>query len=595
MKRLFLLLLTALLLAGCGAQTIPGEDEENNAPGIYVPNSPIEQQTAGALRAYPLGGDGYTWIAVMGSGLLVGADTAQTQLTALSGENCTKVASIAAPAGFTAGSMGFSVTDFGVGYYTATDHTVVFLNKLLQQTHAYALPADLQGLPAVTSETEEIYYCVGQELKGFDPSTGITRLIKTQSGETQTLVGSYFGGKILACKLTDDSGQERVVYISTENGQTVSDDQGLSELHTYEDRYFARRMDGTVAQNIYGTLDAPGGIFMATEEKALVPAPALNGALEYQEDSQGLHLTFCDFTTGLHTAEVEVTGITDATAFTADAKKQCIWFLGTESTYEGQVLYRWDLSKSPLTEETVYTAALYTAQSPDTQGLEQCQSRVDALNDQYGVQIRIWKDAVQETGDHEIVAEYQVDTIQGMLDQLEPVLALFPEGFLKETSDALCINLVRSISREKTAVQYWDGGKPHIALAAGGDIYDGFLRNIGYVVDAHVLGNTVAYDYWNERNPPGFTYDYDYVANAQREDTTYLEGSKRAFADKLAMSFPTEDRNSLFYHAMLADNADCFAGRYMQDKLEYLCQAIRKAYDLKKDPTVFPWEQYLQD
>lgn len=590
MKRLLPLFLAALLLTGCAGEEYPGgAPEETVPPGIYDPDSAIEAQTGGAIRAYPLEDGGYTWIASMGDSLLLGGDASGTVLTVLTGENCQVVATSTAASTLTSGGVGFSATDFGVGYYSRANGVVVFLNKLLQEKNRYQIPADIQGIPSVNGETEEIYYCIGPDLKGFDPQTGITRLIKTQAGQTQTLVGSYFGGRVLACRLTDQQGSEKLLYISTETGQTLSTDENITALHTYGDSYFACRTDGLVTQQIFGTLEAPTG--QVNTDGALIPVLPMNGAVEYSGGS----LSFYDLTTGKRSASVELEGVEDVKGFLGDGRKKCVWFLGIDTETGKQVLYRWNPARSQVFAATVYTSPLYTLQSPDTEGLAQCQAKADALNEKYGVDIKLWQDVTLSGDGHTIVPEHQVTAIDRMLDELEPVLALFPEGFLDESADTLCIDLARSISRGHAAVRHWAGGDAHIVLTAGSDIKEGFLRNIGYVVDAHVLGNTVAYDYWNENNPDDFSYDYDYAANALRQDTAYLEGEEKAFADKLAMSFPSEDRNSLFYNAMLENNADCFSAPYMQKKLEYMCDAIRRAYGLRGDPTVFPWEQYLTE
>lgn len=591
MKRLLPLFLAALLLlTGCAGEEFPGgAPEETIPPGIYDPDSAIEQQTGGAVRAYPLEDGGYTWIAAMGESLLLGGDTTGTVLTVLTGENCQVVATSTAASTLTNGGVGFSATDFGVGYYSRANGVVVFLNKLLQEKNRYPIPADIQGIPSVNGENQPIYYCIGQDLMGFDPQTGITRLIKTQAGETQTLVGSYFGGRILACRMTDQEGNEKLQYISTETGQTISTDENLTALHTYGDSYFACRTDGLVTQQIFGNLD--GTIGQVNTEAALTPVLEVNGAVEYTHNT----LSFYDLTTGKRSAAVELAGLTDVKGFLGDARRKCVWFLATDAETGSQGVYRWTPSRSQVFAATVYTSDLYTLQSPDADGIARCQAKADALNETYGVDIRLCQDVALSGDGHTIVPEHQVATIEQMLEELEPVLALFPEGFLDATADTLCIDLARSISRGYTAVRHWAGGDAHIVLTAGSDLKEGFLRNIGYVVDAHVLGNTVAYDYWDENNPDGFSYDYDYAANTLRQDTTYLEGEEKAFADQLAMSFPTEDRNSLFYNAMLEDNADCFSTPYMQKKLAYLCDAIRRAYGLRKDPTVFPWEQYLED
>ena len=76
MRRLWLFLLVALLLVGCGRRQPQPEATESTPPaeetqGLYVPDSPVEQQTGGAVRPYSLRADTYFDLAGMGANLLV--------------------------------------------------------------------------------------------------------------------------------------------------------------------------------------------------------------------------------------------------------------------------------------------------------------------------------------------------------------------------------------------------------------------------------------------------------------------------------------------------------------------------------------------
>ena len=93
MKRILLLLLTALLLTGCkAAETPDAAVPETEAPtaataeqvSLYDTDSEAEQQTGGAVRAYPLGDDAESDLVLMGEHLLVVFDDGI--LTALQGE-----------------------------------------------------------------------------------------------------------------------------------------------------------------------------------------------------------------------------------------------------------------------------------------------------------------------------------------------------------------------------------------------------------------------------------------------------------------------------------------------------------------------------
>ena len=102
-----------------------------------------------------------------------------------------------------------------------------------------------------------------------------------------------------------------------------------------------------------------------------------------------------------------------------------------------------------------------------------------------------------------------------------------------------------------------------------------------------------AYDRWDELNPKGFAYDYDYITNMTRDGSAYLQDSNRYFIDTYSMSFPKEDRARIMEYAMTEGNEFYFQSTAMQAKLLALCQGIREAFGLRKSPETFLWEQYL--
>lgn len=592
MRRLIMLLLLAVLLTGCGVQTtMEPETEastaETEAPGMYDPDSDVEKQTGGAVRAYPLGKSGYTWLAFMEENLLLGAGDPVTTLTVLTGENCVPGAKAMLPAD----AWDIHVTELGVSYYDKSDNAVVYLNKSMLERYRVPLPEDAQGIPIVGESSEEIFYCTADELLGLSPETGISRLIKQVDCLRQSLEREYFGGKILACRVTDRTGREKLHYIDTQTGQTLYSTDTLLPLDTYQDRYLLTRMDGVVEQKIFGTLAEPLG---QLELESAIPTLPLNGVLTC-EAGETLRLSFYSLNTGTKTAAVELDGISEPVAYLADAANQYIWLLTYERNTGREVLCRWELKKSPVQDDSVYTHALVTSQQPDEEALNLCAAKAEALNQMHGIDIRIWQDAVGEPGEYALTPEYQASAIDAMLDGVEAAALWFPVDFLEESADGkLHICLVRQIGQQESAVQYWLDGEPYIVLPSGCDAEQELLERIGYVIDTHVLGNSPVYDYWNQLNPAGFTYDLDYAVSEARPDGQYLEGAERAFIDKRSMSFPTEDRCRIFAYAMRLDCGDFFTSDTMQAKLVLMCRGIRQAYGLRKDPREFPWEQYLE-
>ncbi|MBE7001569.1 MAG: hypothetical protein E7421_02580 [Ruminococcaceae bacterium] len=593
MRRLWLFLLVALLLVGCGRRQPQPEATESTPPaeetqGLYVPDSPVEQQTGGAVRPYSLRADTYFDLAGMGANLLV---VGQKGLMVLAGEQGEVMASLE-----TGDITPVSVVDTavtGMAYYVTTTRQVNVLNPQLKSVTQLTLPETIVGKPVISLTKNEIYYSTGNEIRALHMNTGISRLLRQQTVAKQSLMGAYFDGAVLLCQMTDESGNTKLEYISSESGQTLSSGQGLSNLQTHGNEYFVYWQDGVVHQSVYGTRGAEAKSFLPPaqpEGKTVgrVSLPAMHGIVEYVETESGLELTYYDMQSGKRTAQVTVPGMQLPTKLHTDGTY--IWILTADESY---ALYRWDITKSPVEDETVYTGTLYTAQNPDTQGLAECRLLADEYEKLYGVKLLLWEDAVKRTGSHSLTAEYHTHIIKGMLEKLQPLISQFPEKFLQKTVEKgwIQIAFVQTIDGDKDWVQFWEEGDSWVLVSAKADVVDAVLQGMAYAIDSRVLGNSRDFDNWDQLNPEGFAYSY---AAAAEEKPEYLEGEGKAFADVLSMTYPHEDRCRIFYNAMLPDNAAMFTSPIMKEKLLRLCTGIREAYNLEKKTEVYPWEQYLE-
>ena len=148
------------------------------------------------------------------------------------------------------------------------------------------------------------------------------------------------------------------------------------------------------------------------------------------EVGNDLALSLYQVDSGLKSACVKLDGICHLSALYVTESQ--IWLLA-EDQNGVQGLYQWDPSKSPAEDTGSYTHALYTAENPDTQGLEQCRETADALQKKYGVKLLLWQDAVAHADGHTLVAEHKPQVISTKLQDAETVLANFPEKFLLKT------------------------------------------------------------------------------------------------------------------------------------------------------------------
>ena len=269
-----------------------------------------------------------------------------------------------------------------------------------------------------------------------------------------------------------------------------------------------------------------------------------------------------------------------------------IWVLVSDDATAQKIVYRWDITKTACTDETVYAGVLYTAENPDEVGLTACQELLPAIEEKHRIWVAVWKNATKYAGPHTIVLEHQPQTLTKQLTALEQALAQLPDRFLYETMNRkrMRIAFVRSIDDGLDYAQFWKDGICYILISSKADVAKALYQGIAYAVDSYVIGNSRDYDNWNALNPEGFVYasSYDVPDNPQ-----YLSGDSQAFADRKAMSYPHEDRCSIFSNAIVPNNSAMFQSATMQAKLKTVCLAVREAYKLEKSTKTYVWEQYL--
>lgn len=593
MKRfLSTLLLTTLLLSGCTAEETPETTEstteqptvETTLPGTYEPSSEMEQQTSGAVKSYSLDAEKYLWVRPMGGSLLLGSAGDPGKLTVLTGER--RYISAQGESNLPENNALWQITAMGIAYYSDESNSVIYLDASLRQIDAVVLPDIASGNPLIDAYNNVIYYSTGSEIRALDPDTGISRLVRQFSSEKAELLALHFDGKVITCRLIGENGQKSILYLSAETGGSISSDQNILSLETYGNAYFALRQDGTVRQQIFGIRQEENTALDLQVGGQLRPVLPLGGVISAELSEDGLHLTFYSLSDGKRVYAVTLPGLTQFEDISAD--RSGVWLLG--GTDLAQNLYHWDITKSLVEDDTVYSDNVYTAESPDEEGLAQCQSRVDALNKKHGLDIRIWNNAVKVQGEYTLTAEYQTKAIKKCLDDLETVLDLFPENFLyKSVNKRIRICIVRSVSNKMESIQYWVKDDAFIILSAGTDVYEWFLKGVGYVVSTNVMGNSPILDSWASLNPEGFAY------GAAEGFEQYLTGETMAFADADSMKSITEDRSRLFWYAMKPNNSQMFQSPAMQGKLVLLCKGIRDAWRLERKTDVYPWEQYLYE
>ncbi len=626
MKRIFLLflsvlLLSSLLLCGCGTDPVPGTvppstaaptgTAPEEAAGLYDPESALERVTGGAIRCYPLNRADCNGVIPMGDDLVMFSCTETTTLTKLSGENLyisgsTVLNCAAYPDDFTT-----QVNENGVSYFDEVTGDMVLLDTNLKEVNRVALPADSLGRPVISPDRKILYYCTSSALRALDLNTGLDKLLRDLRFETQFLDGMYCDGTVLKCCTMDEDANWCNLFLSTETGETLYATGGEMGLWTAGDRYFATYFNGGYEEFLTGTGTNEPSVLQCNSYAAYIePIPTMGGAVSIQDqpDSPKL-LDYYDLNTGHRTASLELPAALYPSCFRSSAGGNAIWFLCYDTVHDTDILCRWELGKTPTGDEHVYLDVRRSPENPDLDGLAACAELAKSISGKYGVEILTYTDVMQYSpADYILEAEYQVPLIRHCLENLDSAMSRFPEGFFREAaagtdSGVIHICLVRSILgnpdegtlSQVSGLQYWDEqGDASIALVLDNIIDMNFYHELFHVIDSRVLSSCTAYDSWNTLNPAGFEYDYDYIANLNRDDYSFLEGDAQAFIDLYAMSYPKEDRARIMEYAMMPDTEFCFVSATMQAKLRQLCIGIRIAFDLEEYPDVLPWERYLK-
>lgn len=564
MKQLLALLLILTLLVGCVANpptepsqpTQPQTDPptEPPAPTLYVPQGDLEQQTAGAVRSYPLNAycDG---MIRMGDRVVLYYLGEQMTMKVYTGDNLALDQVTSHHIAMPANANGVRVTEHGIFYFDPGTNTVVILNNQLREKYRGELPEGIQGIPVVNDTMDTVYFCTAEGIRFLDLNTGIAHLLRRQEQYSGILMDICFGGDLLMCAVTQQDGTLAMEFISTETGLQAGKDPALRWVETLGDQYFLMRYDSG-EQYLFGQQDQTEKFeFLKPEGDAtILAALELGGILRITRQENSYVMDLYDLETGLRKASVTLEGLEQLRNVTADPRGY-VWFLDADT------LYRWDVLDSTVEDETVYTEPWYTEGDPNAAGLLQCQSDADALGQRFGLEIRIWKDAVQAPWEN-MIPDFRVEVFENALAELEAVFVLFPEDMLAKLgticdSGKVTVSVVADTGTEQ-GQQTWTDGDAHIAVEAGETLRTELLRTLYRVLDTYVLSQNSMLDEWD--------------------------------AEK-----PVEDRIRFFLAALTPENEAFFEDWYDQSKLRTLCRAIRRAFDMGDYEAELPWEQYLED
>ena len=605
MKSFLLSLLLSLLLCGCAAQnpqpeeTLPAVSTAITQSEDWGVNAALSLTPAAAdSKQFPLP-ETVTDFLLLDENLLLFSGNEATTLTLIHAETGQPIAAHETSFVLTAKNSTVQLLDTGISYFNRSSMETVVLDQTLREIRRISAPEGLTGMPLLSANCQTLYYCTTSAVRALDLDSGISRILKEVSYPVQGLSGILLEDSVLQLSITEADGTWRTLFLSGETGQLLTECEGNVGPETMGETFFLQLQDGNLQTLLFGNVREPPMALhprLDPEDCFFLGSQVLTTA--WQNGIACLDLY--DLNTGLRTASLSSSaGLYPETA-AMDAAGN-IWILWTREN--GPLLEC--LEPDTIQDHAVYSAPYYTRQNPDYEGLAACTLQAEELSEKYGIDIRVYKDAVSlEPWDYHLEYEYQPSVLRRELDALDARLRLFPEGFLQSLAEkftALKICIVRSAvgSPESgsleavNGIQFMDGFDAYIVLATDHDTEYALFHELSHLMETVVLTESVAYDRWDNLNPPDFQYANDYIANDHRDGSPWLKEGREYFIDTYSMSYAKEDRARLFEYAMTAGHEDLFASPNLQQKLRQLCIGIREGFGLKNASEAFPWEQYL--
>ena len=381
MNRWIPLLLALVLLTGCAAQNPQPQPTEVPIPtpaeipapfGFRDVGNALETQSFGALQVFPLPEEAAGFLPLGDGILLFSAREAGTELTLLTGESLVPTESISLSFVLTSRNSTLTYCSEGISFFDDQAMQTVILDHTLQELRRIKVPDNLTGMPILSHDGSILYYCTASAVRALDLHTGISRIIKETAYPMQSVSGLFLEDSILLLSITDQNNAFRTLFLSTPTGLQLAEYDGVLTLATCGANYYTKVYSGASEILMFGQADnapqvllpnnAENTFFLEPLHGAVTITPSVNAhtTLEYYDLSNGVRTAALTLEETLYPEEVHA------------AADGSIWFLAKNGNDESIALYRWQPERSAVQDTQLYTAAYYTRQNPDYDGLAAC-------------------------------------------------------------------------------------------------------------------------------------------------------------------------------------------------------------------------------
>jgi len=612
MKTRVIPFLLILLLCGCHAGdrgitrvsslSPPAETTLAYGQGLYDPGSDLERRTSGAFHTFVLPMKDAAGIRTMGDSILLFSGGVHTTLVLLQGDPLAAVSRIDLNFPLSPEDPSLQIGATTLSFFDPVKEEIIVTAQDLTIIDRHPKPAGAGGTPVFSEEQNAVFYTSGSALYAWELESGRHRLLRNIASPL-ALTGIHCRGSILQFRTAEGSS----LFLSTDTGQQLHSHTENLAITTWGQHYYGVFSSGSGQSIVFGIPGESSRMLKPKDPAArCFFLPQNHAAVTVSTPADGiLTLDHYDLDTGLRTATAELEEDREPFA-SAAAPDGNVYLLARDPQYGQSVLYRWHVQNTSLRDSAVYTGLHYTQKDPDLAELARCGRYAESLEETYGLQIHLWKDAVKvQPWDYDLEPEHQAHVLMDQLQQLAVCLSHYPPEVLAETAahfTSVNICLVRSITGTPesglqdpaTGIQFLNGTDAYVVIAAGPFSDRALYHEMYHLMEVHILGNSLALDQWSSLNPAGFSYDYSYITNKTRNSGVYLRHDTRAFVDTYSMSYPKEDRARVLEYAMMPGNRELFQAQTLQRKLQAICKGIREAYGLENSTEIFLWEQYLK-
>lgn len=281
---------------------------------------------------------------------------------------------------------------------------------------------------------------------------------------------------------------------------------------------------------------------------------------------------------------------------------------GMEPIQTTQLMF-WDLNAVVAGEDLVLSDYDPTPQIPGGVSADPAlYARAETIGKTYGVTIRIADQCETVYDSFETCTVSDSTFISLALDELEKALRRYPNGFFDQlrygTIQTIEFSLVGDLAPlhpdEYSSISSAFAQPQTDKFIIVANLYLATEQNFHHEL-SHVIDKRLAWDAdhsadalfseesWMALNPDGFVYDESYTLHSSRWDVDY-----DCFVSSYSMTYPTEDRATIWEHAVM-EHSWQFQASPLQKKLTYYCRCIRDCFDTTGWPEIAPWEAVLSE